>query len=267
VWTSATEFEGNPSTRADVEMRQVWVHGDYMKALDRRVLREALRVQNALIADGFKEDMVSHIPDTMTLSFKANDVSMPFPNVCAPPSPRDLRWGFHSPLMYWNCSLNAIESDTDILSTINKNSMRRSFLNFTLRPTSVFAGKLFAGNELLAADALVITLFDQTNSGIGKIWESRSAELARNTSELWSLYPQDGRAEGSQFYEFRFKPMSLNDDFLLAAAYFIMAIYVLVSLRKLRAVKSKFGLVITVFAQACVVFSNYVSTGCELIRL
>ncbi|OCL10514.1 hypothetical protein AOQ84DRAFT_362352 [Glonium stellatum] len=230
VWTSATEFEGNPNTRADVEMRQIWVHGDYMKALDRRVLREALRVQNALIADGFNEDMTSQISNTRTQGSKGSDASVPFPNGCTPPSFQTLSWGFHSPLMYWNCSSDAIESDPDILSTINRHSMRRSFLNFTLRPTSVFAGKSFAGNELLAADALVITLFDQTGSGVGKTWELRSMELARNTSELWSLYPEDGRAVRSQLYEFRFKPMSLNDDFLLAVAYFIMAVYVLMSI-------------------------------------
>ena len=266
MWTSATEFEGNPNTRADVEMRQVWVHGDYMKALDRRVLREALRIQNALIADGFEEGMTSQISDTTTEGLKASDASMPFPDSRTPPSLRALSWGFHSPLMYWNCSLDAIESDTDILSTINKQSMQRSFLNFTLRPTSVFAGKSFCGKELLAADALVITIFDQTNSGIGKTWELRSTELAQNASELWSLYPEDGRVVGSQLYEFRFKPMSLNDDFLLAVAYFIMAIYVLVSLRKLRAVKSQFGLVITVFAQACLM-RNYVLIESKLTKM
>ncbi|OCK97608.1 uncharacterized protein K441DRAFT_694161 [Cenococcum geophilum 1.58] len=268
VWTSATEFEGNPNTRADVEMRQVWVYGDYMKALDRRVLREALRIQNALIADGFEEGMTSQISDTTTEGLKACDASMPLPDGRAPPSPRALSWGFHSPLMYWNCSLDAIESDADILSTINKQSMQRSFLNFTLRPTSVFAGKSFCGKELLAADALVITIFDQTNSGIGKTWGLRSTELAQNASELWSLYPEDGRVVGSQLYEFRFKPMSLNDDFLLAVAYFIMAIYVLVSLRKLRAVKSQFGLVITVFAQMSIsILASFTICGILKINL
>jgi hypothetical protein len=90
--------------------------------------------------------------------------------------------------------------------------------------------------------------------------------LAQNASELWSLYPEDGRVVGSQLYEFRFKPMSLNDDFLLAVAYFIMATYVLVSLRKLRAVKSQFGLVITVFAQACLT-RNYVLIQSKLTKM
>ena len=43
--------------------------------------------------------------------------------------------------------------------------------------------------------------------------------------------------------------MSMTDDIALAVAYLTMAFYVLASLRKLRAVKSQFGLIITVISQ------------------
>ncbi|KAK1028614.1 hypothetical protein LTR33_017327, partial [Friedmanniomyces endolithicus] len=48
VWTSAEPFAGDP-VRIDVEMRQVWVHGSYMGALEKGVLRSGLRIQEVLV--------------------------------------------------------------------------------------------------------------------------------------------------------------------------------------------------------------------------
>lgn len=218
----------------------MWVHGDFMRAIDPRVLREALYVQEALIGNGFNKDAASAPTD--------HPVSTDDDGGCYATKPGH-HWGFHSPLMYWNCSLSALEDDQDLLSTINSRSRQSSALNLTLRPSTVFAGKIFSNTKLRAADALVITLFDQTNSSLGATWDSRSRTLAAEASTEWSIFPKDGQVVRSRLYEFRFKPMTLNDDLLLAASYFVTAAYVVWRMMQLRAVKSWFGLLITICAK------------------
>lgn len=240
VWTSTTEVEGD--RHADVEVRQVWVHGDYMNAIDRRVLRQALYVQNSLIGNGFDEKIVgATIGDSTVPENEDSGCFMP---------KRGLNWGYHSPLMYWNCSQRGIEEDPGLLATINSRTSQHSVLNLTLRPSTVFAGKTFSNKKIRAADALVITLFDQTGSSsksnLGYLWESRSRQLAQDISSEWSVYPPDGQVFRSRLYEFRFKPMTLSDDFVLAASYLITAAYVIWRMMQLRAVKSWFGLLVTI---------------------
>jgi hypothetical protein len=237
VWTSTTEVEGERT--ADVEVRQVWVHGDYMKAIERRVLRQALHVQNVLIGSGFDEGE------------PGSNIEHP-----APPeeggcltSNHGRKWGFHSPLMFWNCSLQAMEQDNDLLATINSQTSQHSGLNITLRPSTVFAGKAFANKKLRAADALVITLFDQTKSTLGYAWDTRSRDLAQELPRGWSIFPKDGQISRSRLYEFRFKPMTLSDDLLLGGSYLFVALYVIWRMMQLRAVKSKSGLLVTICAK------------------
>jgi hypothetical protein len=237
VWTSTTEVQGDRP--ADVEVRQVWVHGDYMNAIDRRVLREALHVQDALISNGFVDNGTDLASEQLD---KHNS------NGCAATRPGQ-QWGFHSPLMYWNCSVDALEADNNLLSTINSHSNTQSALNLTLRPSTVFAGKAFAKTKLRSADALVITLFDQTKSGLGATWDARSQQLAQDLPSEWALFPQEGRVLKSRLYEFRFQEMTLIDDLLLAASYMVTASYVIWRMMQLRAVKSWIGLLITVCAK------------------
>jgi hypothetical protein len=220
-----------------VDVRQVWVHGDFMRAIDPKVLREALDVQKALIGNGFEEEEAAE-PHLF-----ANDDGECYATKAG------YRWGFHSPLMYWNCSLRALKADQNLLSTINARSGQSSALNLTFRPSTVFAGKAFSNMKLQAADALVITLFDQTNSSLGAIWDARSRSLAEETSSEWSIFPKDGQVVRSRLYEFHFKPMTLNDDLFLAATYFVTAAYVIWRLMQLRAFKSWFGLLVTICAK------------------
>jgi hypothetical protein len=239
VWASARRFVGTTDTQPDVEIRQLWVHGNYMKALDHKVLEEALDIQDSILGE-----RMACLPPTLNFTRRDDDQNpSPLPTV------RDLSWGFHSPLIFWNCSCDLIRADNDLLHTINKQSTRRSFFNITLRPSSVFAGKSFVKKKLTAADALVITLFDRVGPGIGQDWETRFAQLAKDALNRWSIYPEISQVTRSQLYQFQFKPMSVQDDFILFLAYALMVIYVLVSLRKLRAFKSKFGLGVTVFTE------------------
>jgi hypothetical protein len=229
VWTSTTQIVGDRP--ADVVVRQVWVHGDYMKAIELPVLREAMLVQDALIGRGFGDELAGRDSTGCLTSAAGED------------------WGWHSPLMYWDCSRDALENDTDLLRTINARTTTQSTLNLTLRPSSLFAGKTFSNTKLRTADALVITLFDQTNSTLGETWGARARLLAEKTSPNWTVFPDDGQVARSRLYEFHFRPMTLTDDLLLAASYLVTAAYVIWRMMQLRAVKSWFGLLVTICAK------------------
>ncbi|KAI9763397.1 MAG: hypothetical protein M1835_007821, partial [Candelina submexicana] len=245
VWTSTRPFGGTSDTAADVRIRQAWVYGSYMRALETDVLQEALRIQNALL--GQLRGYESLQSTGQTLSGATGGLqSVDMASTSLIPGIMDnLGWWFHSPLLYWNCSSSAIASTEDVISTVNRQANQTSPVNMTLRHSTVFAGKTFADHRLVAADALVITLIYKQGLSIGEHWEGRAMALAESSPQPWSLYPKDGKVTRSQLYEFRFQPMSLKDDIFLALAYLCMALYVLISLRKLRAVKSRFGLVIT----------------------
>lgn len=233
VWTSAKRFV-DQSAHPDVNIHQVWIHGSYMDAVNQSVLREALSIQDTILGEktgclpSFSTDEEL---DTRTSALQA------------------LTWAFHSPLLFWNCSYDLIDQDTDLLRTVNNQSSRKSLYGFTLRPTSVFASKSFEKNKLTAADALVITIFDRVELSSTQDWNSRFAALTQDAPGRWSIYPEDTRALNSDLYQFQFKPMSLQDDLMLFIAYVLMIAYVLVSVRKLRAFKSKFGLVVAVFVE------------------
>jgi Sterol-sensing domain of SREBP cleavage-activation len=246
VWTSAHRFAGDRHTRVDVEIRQVWVHGSYMRALDRHVLEEALEIQRVVLGEANGRQGLG----------ATNNAAEGL----------DKSWGVHSPLIFWNCSGEGIKNDGDILRTINEQAHRRTGLNLTLRPSSVFAGKTFGHNQLTAADALVITLFEKSQNGRGRAWNEKFMTLAQSVPDRWSIYPETGKVTQSQLYQFQFKPMSFRDDFFLFGAYVMMFAYVAVSLSKLRAVRSKFGLIVTVIME--MVFSIVGSfTICGLLGL
>ncbi|USP74236.1 hypothetical protein yc1106_01510 [Curvularia clavata] len=261
VWTSTTQVHGERP--ADVTVRQVWVHGDYMNAINLPVLREALHVHEALINAGFDQDV--------------GDELHPVRNTLAPTTPGCLsaapgeKWAWHSPLMYWNCSLSALENDHDLLRTINTHTRMRTPLNITLRPSTVFAGKAFSNTKLRAADALVITIFDQNHSSLGTTWDTRARTLAKEISPNWTVFPHDGQVAQSRLFEFRFKPMTLSDDLFLAASYLVTAVYVITRMKQLRAVKSWFGLLVTICIKmtVCVIASFTLCTylGIDLARI
>ncbi|KAK5164836.1 uncharacterized protein LTR77_009500 [Saxophila tyrrhenica] len=245
VWTTAKPLEGNPN-RADVEMRQVWVHGSYMKALDKGVLNNALDIQQSLVGgEPLTSNQVPSLHDKLRSS--------------------TLDWGYHSPLMYWNNSHETIDEDGDILQTINdKARSTSSLLNVALRPASVFAGKKFQRSKLIAADALVITLMNKVQDGIGAQWRKRMSSLTSSCT----LFPRDGQVTRNKVYEFSIIPLSLKENFALSIAYCCMALYVLLSLRRIKAFHSRFGLVYTAITQmTCSIMSSFTICGILKINL
>ncbi|KAF8474745.1 sterol-sensing domain of SREBP cleavage-activation-domain-containing protein [Kalaharituber pfeilii] len=167
---------------------------------------------------------------------------------------------FHSPLLYWNCSLSAIQDDKDLLDTVNTGFMRVSPLNMTLHWSSVFAGKLFSHHRLVAADALVISLFYSADSQIGELWDQRAADLASDAYSLgkYEIYPSHGEVKRNTFYEFFFQPMSTADYLVLMSCYTITIAYLYVQLNRAGTVKSRTGLVLAIITQlAASVMSSF----------
>ncbi|KAI9158801.1 Sterol regulatory element-binding protein [Paramyrothecium foliicola] len=266
VWTDAKPLAYDSTVEPDVIMRSIWVHGSYMKALDTELLSSALELQNALL--GPTEDFSPR-----------QNPSLAAPNhdsTALSPTQRDAfhvingltnaSWFFHSPLLYWGCSRDRILADGDIISTVNDRKNQSTSVNVTLRHSIVFSGKRFEDRRLLAADALVVTLLHLRDSPVGRQWEARALELAHNVKDKWDIYPPDGRISASQLFEFQFRPMSFQDIMLLTMAYGLTLLYFVISLSKLRAFKSKVGLMVTVMCQsALAVISSF--TICAIFNI
>lgn len=234
-----------------------------MRALEPQLLENALDLQDALLGGGFGHDPEQSLP---SLSGDTIAFSRGIADYCNTSPSQYSMWGLHSPLLFWNCSHSALRSDRDILGTINNQVHRKSPYNFTLVPASVFAGKSFVRHQLRAADALVITLFDRVGFGIGEKWEARTARFAENNADRFAFYPKTGLATGSRLYEFRFNKISLQDDFLLGCAYLAMLIYSIHSLRRVKAVKSQWGLILTAITQMGVSIISS-TTICALMKI
>jgi hypothetical protein len=257
VWTVAQPVEYKASVEPDVIMRSIWVHGSYMRALDREILLGALMLQDELLGPtphfsprqpGGRRPQLLPGAELTLVERDAFHVVNGLTNQS---------WFFHSPLQYWSCSPDIISADAGIISTVNQKKTQPTSVNVTLRHSIVFSGKRFEERKLLAADALVITLIHLRDSPVGRQWERKAEALADRAKDEWTLYPSDGRSMSSQLYEFQFRPISTQDSIVLALAYGLAFIYLLMSLSKLRAVKSKFGLIVTVLAQtaACILSS------------
>ncbi|GAW12700.1 hypothetical protein ANO14919_020700 [Xylariales sp. No.14919] len=266
VWTDAHLLDEKTTCEPDVIMRSIWVHGSYFQALEKDVLLGALELQDELLGPTIDfsprqnpGSLERPAEATKYLTFKQRD-SLHVVNGLTNES-----WFFHSPLQYWSCSSEIIERDHDILATVNQRKNQPTSVNVTLRHSIVFSGKRFEDRRLVAADALVITLIHRRDSPVGSLWQERVQALANSMAHKWRVItPHDGRP--SQLYEFQFRLMSKVDAILLGSAYSLVLIYFLFSLSKLRAVKSKVGLMVTVVAQiALAIISSF--TICAIFKI
>ncbi|KAI1822882.1 sterol-sensing domain of SREBP cleavage-activation-domain-containing protein [Xylaria intraflava] len=249
VWTDAHLLDEKTTCEPDVIMRSLWVHGSYFQALNKDVLLGALELQNELLGPTTNFNPRQQLP-SLDMPFKRPGYltlqqrdSLHVVNGLTNES-----WFFQSPLQYWSCSSELIERDDHILATVNEMRNQPTSANVTLRPSIVFSGKRFEDRRLVAADALVITLIHRRDSPVGRLWQERVQALASTMTHKWRVItPPDENP--SQLYQFQFRLMSKVDASLLGAAYSLALLYFLFSLSKLRAVKSKIGLMITVVAQ------------------
>lgn len=238
-----------------------------MKALRPNVLESALDIQDELL--GPTEDFnplqysggnVGTEEDPFNLSQESRD------SLHASHGWGDQSWFFHSPLQYWSGSKKAIAEDKDIIATVNSGAPHNALANVTLRHSIVFSGKRIEDHRLVAADALVITLFHKPGSPVGKQWEKKATELAQKTTGIGKFYPSDGWVTSNRLYGFRFQPLSFQDDVLLTLAYGLTALYFFFSLTRIRALKSRFGLTITVISQLVVsIMSSF--TICAVLKI
>lgn len=155
----------------------------------------------------------------------------------------------HSPLLYWNCSAAAIESDNSILMTINSQAHRISPTNLTLRPSSVLTGIRLSHNGLVAADALVVSFFYKAESRAGDLWDERAEALAQLDKSRWDVYPADGRETSSRFFKFQSRPTGVQDRAIFFGSYCLVLLYVIFSLRNLTTLKNRVGLCMTIALQ------------------
>ncbi|KAK3299275.1 sterol-sensing domain of SREBP cleavage-activation-domain-containing protein [Chaetomium fimeti] len=255
VWTDAQPLRDGSDVEPDVVMRSIWVHGSYMKALDRNVLLGALELQDALL--GPTTDFNPRQPHSTRVLLDPDAD----PDADLDRQQRDAfhisngltdqSWFFHSPLQYWSGSAEHIASDQDLVSTVNKKKTQPTFVNTTLRHSIVFSGKRFQERQIVAADALVITLIHRRRSPVARQWVKRLEALAQDATQdgKWQIIPPSGRSTGNQLYQFQFQPMTWYDWAMLVPAYSIPLYYLLYRLSKLRAVKSRVGLMVTMLVQ------------------
>ncbi|KAJ1329530.1 Sterol-sensing domain of SREBP cleavage-activation [Microdochium nivale] len=247
VWTDAQPLQDKAGVQPDVFMRSIWVHGSYMQALDKEVLLGALELQDELLGstEHFNPRQGADIrdqPDPMAVSLTPQQRdSFHIVNGLTNQS-----WFFHSPLQYWSGVAQNVHDDHDILTTVNDRKTQATSVNVTLRHSIVFAGKRFEDRRLVAADTLVITLIHLRDSPIARLWQQKAATITARMSTKWHVYPGE---EAGQLYEFQFRPMSLQDTVMLGITQAMVLVYFLASLSKLRAVKSRIGLMVTVIAQ------------------
>ncbi|KAJ3498786.1 hypothetical protein NLG97_g853 [Lecanicillium saksenae] len=249
VWTVARPLGRDAPVVPDIIMRSIWVHGDYMQALNKDLLSSALDLQDELLGPTEKFS-----PSASQGGFSANNDKWPMSAknrdaVHIVNGLTNQSWFFHSPLLYWDCSRQQIQEDHDLITTVNERKTQSTSANVTLRHSIVFSGKKFEERQLLAADALVITLLHLRDSPVGRQWEHNAPLLTQKVKDKWDIYPKSGNIESSQLYEFQFRPISLYDMISLALAYGLTFLYFLASLAKLRAIKSKTGLTVTVITQ------------------
>lgn len=252
VWTAAQPLPDNVSIEPDVIMRSIWIHADYMQALDVGVLAAALDIQDQLLGPTERFDPVKSRGVAVQEAGRLPMATSQRDALHIANGVTNQSWFFHSPLLYWGCSKRQIMSDKDIISTVNDNKNQSTSENVTLRHSTVFSGKHFEDRRLLAADALVITLLHLPDSPIGRQWEQIAPLLPGTVGRGWDIYPSDGHITESQLYEFQFRPISLYDILSLTIAYGLTLVYFLASLTKLRAIKSKTGLAITVATQIAI---------------
>lgn len=244
VWTSAESFANGENLIPDISIKQAWILGSRMEALERETLLEAFAIQDMLFGPmsscgtaPWREDTSNVVRTPIDFSASGPDMTLSF---------------HHSPLIYWNCSAAAIESDNSILTTINSRAHQISPANIKLRPSSVLAGMLLSHNRLIAADALVVSLFYKAESRAGDLWDKGAEALTQRGNSRWDVYLADGRETGSGFFKFKSRPITFQDEAIFISAYSLVLLHVIFSLRDLRMLKSKVGLFITIALQVSI---------------
>lgn len=226
AWTAAQQCSSDDRRGPDLVLRQVWLHGDFMRAIDLPTLEGALIVQDQLLGTTAGCDGDVDLGDTHGTTSRSF---------------------FHSPLLYWGCSLERMRQDSDLLRTINQLPRGKSAVNLTLEPSTVFARKTYELGELVAADALITSLFHEPDSLSDTRWSERFQSLTG--IDGWDVRQDDRNESRSWLYELRYQPMSLLDYALFFVCYGFMGTYLVTHFMGLRILRSRLGLISTIIIQ------------------
>ncbi len=108
---------------------------------------------------------------------------------------------------------------------------------------------LLSSGRLVAADALVISVFYKGVSRAGDIWDEGVEALSQPENRRWEVYAANGGEAGSMFFRFQSQPISGQDEAIFFALYALILLYVASSLRNVKALKSRIGLLMTIALQ------------------
>lgn len=241
AWTSILPFPGGEGLIPDISIKQLWIQGSWMEALERDTLLEAVDIQETLLGpiSGWATTPLRH-DGTGGIHGKPaerraleSDAAVSF---------------IHSPLLYCNGSA-AIESTDPILSAINSPTTRKSPANITLTPASVLLGSVWSGGRLVAADTLVVSLFYKAGSRAGEIWDERVEALTQAGEGRWDIYLNDDSGTGSKLLQYQSRLVSSQDKAIFFGAYVLVALLVFLGFKQLNSLRSKTSLLVAIALQ------------------
>ncbi|KAF4628935.1 hypothetical protein G7Y89_g9211 [Cudoniella acicularis] len=230
AWTPA-DTSNTSELVPDIYIKQAWIYGSWMRALETDVLLAALDIQTMLLGAGSCDTQEEHNVKN-GLGGAAHNISTIF----------------HSPLFYWNCSVIAIKSDRSVIATVNSQTRRPSVANITLIPVSVLGGPVFSYNKLLAADALILTLLYKPESDAGAMWDTKAKVLAQYNMSRWQLHSALASPDGT-LLNVESGSISTEEKSVIWAAYALTALYIIFKIRDTQVLKSRAGLLIAIVVQ------------------
>ncbi|KAK9495768.1 sterol-sensing domain of SREBP cleavage-activation-domain-containing protein [Lipomyces doorenjongii] len=206
------------SVTADIAVKQAWIRGSNDAALQRAVFDLAWEVQERL-TDG--------IPMNESVLV--------------------------SPTAYWDNAIEKFKLDEDPLSTINLHAVLdgdNQIEDDYIPPQSVLAGLHFNDGRLACCDALVISLFYRPNSSnfsVSEIWDRNVKDLrvANSTRTILEYDVESSNSHKSRLeYLHCLSPLSHRGNTILLVSYFLILFYIVSSLQRMHAIRSRVGLFI-----------------------
>lgn len=223
AWVSVDEVDGGrlvesrreQASDVDVAIRQAWVRGPWMRALERQTLATAAAVEDRLA---------------------------PYGSGAATAVGRGA--AIHSLLDHWDHSAEQMASDDDVVGTVVGPSSRRlSRAGVSLRPESTLAGFARASSS---ADAVVTTMLCDDGSDAARFWDRSVAALLRDPAKWHASLDEtlDGILARIQHL-----PAGTSDNVAFFTLYSAAAIYGWVGLSEHGMLKSRLWLLMYIFAE------------------
>ncbi|KAK9465533.1 sterol-sensing domain of SREBP cleavage-activation-domain-containing protein [Lipomyces arxii] len=158
-----------------------------------------------------------------------------------------------SPTAYWDNSLANFRDDPNHILTIN-NHIHDVTLNpykshgNVVPPQSVFSRLHRRDDHTVTFDALIISLFYRadakvSNKTITELWDNNVKSALDTLSKECDVHSSKGQKAKVKFIH-KLTPMTWRGNTLLALSYVCLAIYVVLSLKQVKAIRSRTGLLI-----------------------